>query len=342
MKQPVQQTERRLSRRSFLQGTLAGAVVGGAAKPGAADKSRRKAQIAITLDLEMSRHYPRRGMLEWDFQKGNLSENTKRYALEASRVAKKQGGLIQFFCVGRVLEQNNVDWLQEIAHSGHPVGNHTYDHIYLLAKKPSELQFRFRRAPWLIEGRTVPQVIRDNIEMTTRALKQRVGITADGFRTPGGFRTGLKGRPDLQRMLLKLGFSWCSSLYPAYKTDKPFEKPSDAVFDSIAAAAVKTQPFLYPSGLVEIPMSPISDVSAFRTLRWKRPWFLQAIRRCVEHVIATGGVYDFLAHPSCLVVEDPRFETIRMICETVRAAGDRAEIVGLDAIARTTRQRLSR
>jgi len=338
----MQQTERELSRRSFLHGTLAGAMVGGAAESGRADKPRRKAQIAITLDLEMSRHYPRRGMLQWDFQKGNLSEKTKRYSLEAAQVAKKHGGLIQFFCVGRVLEQNNVDWLKQIARTGHPVGNHTYDHIYLLAKKPSELQFRFRRAPWLIQGRTVPEVIRDNIEMTTRALKQRVGIKANGFRTPGGFRTGLKGRPDLQQMLQKLGFSWCSSLYPSYRTGKPFEKPTDAVFDSIAAAAVKTQPFLYPSGLVEIPMSPISDVSAFRTLRWKREWFVQAIRRCVERVIATGGVYDFLAHPSCMVVEDPQFEAIRMICDVVKAAGDRAEIVGLDAIARTTLQRLSR
>ena len=336
----MQQTERELSRRRFLRGTFASAMVGGVAASGWTGEPRRKAQIAITLDLEMSRHYPRRGMLEWDFQKGNLSEKTKHYSLEAARVAKKHGGLIQFFCVGRVLEQNNVDWLKEIARTGHPVGNHTYDHIYLLAKKPSELQFRFRRAPWLIHGRTVPEVIRDNIEMTTRALKQRVGIKADGFRTPGGFRTGLKGRPDLQRMLLKLGFSWCSSLYPSYRTGKPFEKPTDAVFDSIAAAAAKTQPFLYPSGLVEIPMSPISDVGAFRTLRWKRPWFLKAIRRCVERVIATGGVYDFLAHPSCMVVEDPQFETIRMICDVVKAAGDRAEIVGLDTIARTTRQRL--
>jgi len=333
-------TEWELSRRRFLHGTLATAIVGGVGESGWADRPRRKAQIAITLDLEMSRHYPRRGMLEWDYQKGNLSDNTKRYALEAARVAKKHGGLIQFFCVGRVLEQNNVDWLKEIARSGHPVGNHTYDHIYLLAKKTSELQFRFRRAPWLIHGRTVPQVIRDNIAMTTRALQQRVGIKADGFRTPGGFRTGLKGRPDLQQMLLKLGFPWCSSLYPSYRAGEPFEKPNAAVYDSIAAAAVKTQPFLYPTGLVEIPMSPISDVSAFRSLRWKRSWFLKAIRHALERVIATGGVYDFLAHPSCLVVEDPRFETIRMICDVVKAAGDRAEIVSLATIARTTRQRL--
>ena len=33
---------------------------------------KKKAQIVITYDLEMSRHYPKRGITEWDYQKGNL------------------------------------------------------------------------------------------------------------------------------------------------------------------------------------------------------------------------------------------------------------------------------
>ncbi|MFN0055855.1 MAG: polysaccharide deacetylase family protein [Planctomycetales bacterium] len=41
--------------------------------------------------------------------------------------------MIHFFCVGRVLEQPNVDWLKEIAAAGHPIGNHTYDHVAVLA-----------------------------------------------------------------------------------------------------------------------------------------------------------------------------------------------------------------
>ena len=80
-------------------------------------------------------------------------------------------------------------------------------------------------------------------------------------------------------------------------------------------------------------MSPISDVGAFRTLLWKLDWFLEATRRSVEWAIQTGSVFDFLAHPSCLVIEDPEFQTIRLICDLVGRAGDRAAIVGLDAIA---------
>ena len=61
---------------------------------------------------------------------------------------ESRGGVIQFFLVARALEQENVDWLKEIIQTGHSVGNHTYDHVYLLAAKPEEIQYRFARAPW--------------------------------------------------------------------------------------------------------------------------------------------------------------------------------------------------
>src|SRR5262249_53578719 len=99
------------------------------------------------------------------------------------------------------------------------------------------------------------------------------------------------------------------------------------------------QPFAYPDGLVEVPMSPISDIGAFRTGRWKLEWFLKAIRRCVEWAIEKRAVFDFLGHPSCLYVVDPEFKTIDLICDLVKKAGDKATIVGLDAIAARVRQK---
>lgn len=319
------------SRRAFLAGMSATAL---ATTASAQLTKPRKAQIAITLDLEMSRHYPRRKMMEWDYQKGNLDHDTKQYAGQAARVAKERGGLIHFFCVGRVLEQPKVDWLQEIAQAGHPIGNHTYDHVYLLAQTADQLQFRFRRAPWLIAGKSVAEVLRENIQVTTEALKQRAGINVNGFRTPGGFRNGLNGREDVQRMLLELGFPWVSAKYPPHEYGETGKEPTRAVYESIVNAQKQAQPFSYPSGLVDIPMSPISDVGAFRSTFWKLPWFLEATRLSVEWAIANGAVFDFLAHPSCLVVEDPGFETIKLICDLVKDAGDKAEIVGLDKIAK--------
>ena len=325
--------EGRLSRRALLAASAA-AVIGAGRRPLRSEApARGRAQIAITLDLEMSRDYPRRGMTEWDYQKGNLDEPTKQYAVEAARRVKVRGGRIHFFCVGRVLEQPDVSWLKTLAADGHPIGNHTYDHVNVKAATAQETQFRFRRAPWLVRGRSAAEVIEENIRITTLGLKERIETEVCGFRTPGGFANGLADRPDLQRMLLDQGFDWVSSQYPRHESGKEGEPPSRAVLDSIVAAQEHAQPFAYPSGLIEVPMSPISDVTAFRSGRWKLPDFLQAIRLAVEWAIRTGGAFDFLGHPSCLVIEDPRFETIQLICDRVEQSAGRAELVDLSAIA---------
>jgi peptidoglycan/xylan/chitin deacetylase (PgdA/CDA1 family) len=296
---------------------------------------RDKAQIAITLDLEMSRNFPRREDTHWDYEKGNLDNAAKAYSLEAARRVKQHGGRIHFFCVGRVLEQPDITWLQQLATEGHPIGNHTYDHVYLLAGTPQELQFRFQRAPWLIEGRPVAEVIEENIRLTTLALQQRAGITVRGFRTPGGFANGLREREDIQSLLLGQDFRWVSSLYPPHANTQPMEEPTEAVLSSIVEAQATAQPFVYPTGLVEIPMSPISDIGAFRTGQWKLEWFLEAVRRAVTWVIDNKAVFDFLAHPSCLGIVDPECRTVEMICRMVKDAGPKAELVDLDQIAAT-------
>ncbi len=344
-----------LSRRKFLAGSLAtGAAIvcGGlagrtaSASRGISPNRRRelaaddgKALVTITLDLEMSRHYPRRGMMEWDYQKGNLDADTKAYSVKAAEKAAAKGGFIHYFCVGRVLEQKDVGWLTTIIKGGHPVGNHTYDHVYVLASTPEQTQFRFQRSPWLVEGKTAADVIDENIRITTLSMKQRLEIDPDGFRTPGGFQTALNGRADIQQMLLDQGFSWVSCKYPKHNAKKEGREPLPEVYQDIVSAQAEAQPYVYPTGLIEVPMSPISDVNAFRSNFWKLEHFKKAIRMGVEWAIENRACYDFLAHPSCLVVEDPEVETIQMICDIVRDAGDKAAIVDCDTIAERARLR---
>jgi hypothetical protein len=326
-----------IARRGFLSSVLAtgaGSLASRALRAAAPeDKGPGKAQIAITLDLEMSRNFPAWEDTHWDYEKGNLNDETKRYTVEACRRVKAAGGVLHTFAVGRVFEQDNVDWLREIVHSGHPLGNHTYDHVNVTATKLEDVQFRFRRAPWLVEGRSPAEVIRENIRLGAVAIKTRLGVDADGFRTPGGFAGGLTDRPDVQRMLLELGYTWVSSLYPPHKMSEPKQQPTAEVYDAIVAAGPVAQPFQYASGLIEVPMSAPSDINAFRGGRWRLEWFLEAVRRGVNWAIENGACYDFLGHPSCLYVTDPEFRTIDLICELVRAAGERAEIVDLDRIA---------
>ena len=138
-------------------------------------------------------------------------------------------------------------------------------------------------------------------------------------------------------MLRALGFDWVSSLYPPHANTPPGQRPGAEVHASIVRAQAEAQPFVYPDGLVEVPMSPPSDIVAFRTGRWKLEWFLEAIDAALDRVFATGGVFDFLAHPSCLGVVDPDCKAIERICERVRREPGRAELVDLEAVARQVR-----
>jgi peptidoglycan/xylan/chitin deacetylase (PgdA/CDA1 family) len=294
--------------------------------------------VAVTLDLEMSRNFPTWETTHWDYEKGNLNEPTKKYTVEAARRVKGHGGRLHCFAVGQVFEQSNVDWLKEIVKAGHPVGNHTYDHVNVRATRLSDIQYRFNRAPWLIEGKKPQEVIRENVRLCSAALKSRLGIAPDGFRTPGGFANGLADRPEVRKMLAELGFTWVSSKYPAHPLGTPGRRPTANVLDAIVGAQKQAQPFVYPGGLIEVPMSPVSDISAFRGGRWKLDWFLDALRLALEWVIDNGAVFDFLAHPSCLYVTDPDFKAIELICATVRKAGDRAALATLGDLAGRARK----
>jgi peptidoglycan/xylan/chitin deacetylase (PgdA/CDA1 family) len=325
-----------LNRRRFLAAAGAGLAATLRAQERAADEDR--ALIAITFDLEMSRNFPTWDQTHWDYDKGNLNVETKRYTVEACRRVRARGGVLHCFMLGRTLEQENIDWLRGILRAGHPVGNHTYDHVNVRATRPEDIQYRFQRAPWLIAGQPPRQVIRENIRLTSLAMRTRLGIDPAGFRTPGGFANGLADRPDVQQLLQDLGFTWVSSKYPAHPLDGPGQEPSQSVLDGIVMAQAAAQPFVYPRGLVEVPMSPISDIGAFRGGRWRLDWFLRAIRLAVEWAIEHRAVFDFLGHPSCLYVTDPQLRTVDLILDLVRQAGRRAALVDLGVIARRARR----
>ena len=100
------ENEIRTDRRSFLAG--ASAAVAAAATPRAvadeaASSAPQKAQIAITLDLEMSRNFPGWDDRQWDYEKGNLNQAAKDYTVKACRRVRERGGVIHCFVVGQVL-----------------------------------------------------------------------------------------------------------------------------------------------------------------------------------------------------------------------------------------------
>jgi hypothetical protein len=185
----------------------------------------------------------------------------------------------------------------------------------------------------LIEGKQLPQVIEENVRLASAAINSRLGIAPQGFRTPGGFAEGLDDRPDVRRILRGQGFAWISSKYPGGAIPKPSVRPDEAFFQALLKSQESAQPYKYDDGLVEVPMSPVSDIVSFRTGRWELAWFLEAIEKALDWAIDRRAVFDFLSHPSCLYVVDPRFEAIELICERVHKARDKAELVSLQTIA---------
>src|SRR3954466_5724739 len=121
------------SRRQFLAGSLAVAAAATCGWMSRAEGNERQALIGISLDLEMSAEYPVRGNTEWNYRKGDLDDATKQYSLRAGDLVKKRGGVLHYFWLGQVFEQADVGWLKELAAAGHPMGNHTYDHVFLKA-----------------------------------------------------------------------------------------------------------------------------------------------------------------------------------------------------------------
>ncbi len=108
----------------------------------------------------------------------------------------------------------------------------------------------FRRAPWLTAyGKSPAQLIDENIRMCTMAMKERLGIRPNGFRTPGGFTNGLKDRPDVQNMLLSQGYNWVSSMYARHPIKPDTGAPQPGELEAITAQQEASQPFVYPSGL---------------------------------------------------------------------------------------------
>jgi hypothetical protein len=148
-----------ISRRKFL-GRSAAATCGlaygtvSARARGNSGGSPKKALIAITLDLEMARNFPKWEDTHWDYEKGNLNEETKRYAVEAARRVKAHGGVIHFFLVCRALEQENMDWLEEIIREGHSIKSARC----VCCSRETGVQYQFPR-PWLMKGKTPAEVL---------------------------------------------------------------------------------------------------------------------------------------------------------------------------------------
>ena len=287
--------------------------------------------LSLTFDIEMVTNFPYWTSV-WDHRKGAIDEDVKAYIRRITAIAAEAGVRLQWFLLGASLEDPDIDYLRALVEGSHALGNHTYHHVNVKAQTIEQLQVVYRERPWLAAGRTPREVIQDEVRQTNEAIQARLGVSSAGFRTPGGFPTGLHDVPEIQRLLLDAGFTYVSSQYRLKVARERRPELADLMAAACASIA-ELQPYRYPSGLLEIPMMGMRDVWAFRVLRLDKAEWLQVMRREIVFAAAQGLLCSLLFHPAVLASRDPFCETVYVALETAAAQPGRCWHATNDAIA---------
>ena len=293
--------------------------------------------VSLTLDVEMCTNFPYWTAV-WDHRKGALDADTKGYVAQLSSRAHELGIPLQYFIVGSALEDPDLAYLLLTRDLGHAIGNHTYTHVSVKAKTVPSLQVVYKQEPWRACGREPLQVIRDEVHQSTLAFRQRLGIEPAGFRTPGGFTTGLHDVPEVQQVLTEQGFTWASS---HYHLDVGADKrpPRDVVAAAVRASVEELQPYRYPGGLLEVPMMGMSDIWAFRVLDLDRADWLYACQVAIDRARELDGICSILAHPAVLACRDPFCDTVRLVAAARDQGGWIADNAAIAALYGTKGER---
>lgn len=276
--------------------------------------------VQLSFDVEMVTNFPYWGSF-WNHRKGAIDEPTKEYVRKISQTCAKYGAKAHFFLMGSLFEDPDVDYLKEALDAGHAVGNHTYTHVRITARDTSQLAGVYDFSPWLAAGRTGPEVVRQEIQMTTEAIRTRLGVEPKGFRSPGGFPNGMNDAPDVQKMLQEEGFWWISTHYDDTIQRQDFQVTRDIrrkmplaqLKEAFNKSTSALQPYYYPSGLLEIPLSGITDVVAWRGYGPDLGEWLEMLVSGVDYAHEHGLIFMLTTHPAVLAAIDPECQTVDVV-----------------------------
>ena len=182
--------------------------------------------VALSYDLEMCAGYS-----PTLINHGRIMPPLREYTLDLCTAAEAFDVSLQFFYVGNGLEDPDIDYLREILRRGHVLDNHTYNHVHL-SMPDTEL-------------------LRQELELTNRRLRERLGVESTVLRGPGGLPGGLTMRYPNQQAILESGFRWVSS---HMDSTMGLYGP-----DHDAASPARLQAYAYPNGLIELPIQGWMD-----------------------------------------------------------------------------------
>ena len=265
--------------------------------------------LSLTFDIEMTPNFPY-WTSKWNHRKGEIDEGTKLYLRRMSEIAKSYGVKLQFFLVGSALEDPDIDYLKQLVDDGHAIDNHTYTHVNVKAKDIAGLQEVYANAPWRAVGLSPLEVIRQEIQQTNAAIEEKLGVKAQGFRTPGGFEGGLDDVPEVQDVLKDEGFRFASANYH-YPVDRFVRHhPTEVLEAAFGASLDKLQPYRYPNDLLEIPLMGITSIWAFRHMDLDRWEFIDLIKAGVDYAHRNKQIFSLCCHPSDIAARDPHCDMV--------------------------------
>ncbi len=204
---------------------------------------------AVSVDLDEMRHYYA--------IHGLLPPRSKPKAVHAvydvalarfGELSRSLGVPLTFFVVGADLERSeNAERLAQLAHAGHEMGNHSYDHLYDLSRRS-------------------PVQIKDQIARANDAIFEHTGSRPAGFRAPGYVMND-----KVYAAVAGAGLTYSSSLFPCpyYYVAKLAKLgalrwrgiTSEAILDAPRVLGAPTKPYHVGtpywrrgSGVLELPI----------------------------------------------------------------------------------------
>lgn len=277
--------------------------------------------VQLSFDLEMVTNFPYWTSF-WNDRKGAIDGGTKRYVNQINKQCGKYGAKAHYFLVGSLFEDSDIDYLKQTVASGHSVGNHTYTHCNIKARKISDLSGIYASSPWRAVGLSGQAAVREEVRMTSEAIRTCLGVEPRGFRSPGGFANGLQDTADVQTMLQEEGFWWVSTHYNdgllanRYKASAidPVDKVGrDTLIESFNRSERILQPYRYDSGLLELPLAGLTDVVAWRGYGTDLGDWLRMLTAGVDYAHEHGLVFNLTTHPAVLASIDPFCQTVGVI-----------------------------
>lgn len=276
--------------------------------------------VQLSFDLEMVTNFPYWPSF-WNHRKGAIDETTKAYVGKINAKCEAYGAKAHYFLVGSMFEDPDVDYLKKTVAAGHAVGNHTYTHVNLKAREVERLAGVYDCCPWRAAGRSAQEIVRQELQMTTAAIRQALSVEPKGLRSPGGFPNGLQDDADVQKLCQAEGFWWVSthyndSLYRNYEASSA-EVTNKVDLDTLSEAFNRSQhvlqPYRYESGLLELPLAGITDVVAWRIYRPDLTEWLSMLTRGVDYAHEHGLVFTLTTHPAVLAAIDPFCQTVDVV-----------------------------